>query len=97
MRQIVLTLTLLSLAFAPAPFPRAERQHREPAEARLVREYDRRLRELGVSWELLTDGGEPRVSFTVARSGSNGLCFVRENGLAGALETILRHAKLGKG
>jgi hypothetical protein len=93
MRRIALTLLLAlpPLAFAPAPFPKAERTRRESAEARLVRDYDRRLRELGVKWELVVKG-DPHVRFEIHRPGeatTRGICFMRQGGLPGALEAIL--------
>jgi hypothetical protein len=73
MRRIVLTplLAVLSLAFAPAPFPKAERRPREPEHVRQVWEYDARLRELGVTWELVTDGNEQR-DHSFSHRGSSG-------------------------
>jgi hypothetical protein len=56
-RPFVLTLALAlpSLAFAPAPFPKAERPARESEQTRqerLLYECRRRLDELGVRWRL---------------------------------------------
>jgi hypothetical protein len=52
MRRLALPLllALVSLSFAPAPFPKAERRPQETEESRAVRRYDARLRELGGSW-----------------------------------------------
>jgi hypothetical protein len=53
MRRIVLTLpfVLLSLAFAPAPFTKAERRP-ETERQRAMRECHDRLEALGVRWRL---------------------------------------------
>jgi hypothetical protein len=59
MRLVAMTLAfaLLSLAFAPAPFPKAERQgeSEQRKQERLLRECRRRLDELGVKWRLQGD------------------------------------------
>jgi hypothetical protein len=94
MRRIVLTLlvALPSLAFAPAPFPKPERPARESEEARLVREYDARLRDLGVTWKLRTDYVRHHVSFEI-RNGKTldftGSCTVNDGNVLAALMTIL--------
>jgi hypothetical protein len=97
MRRVVLTLALLSLAFAPAPFPKPERRPRESEETRLVREYDARLRGLGVRWELRAGEGPPYVSFEVRSSGRapgyGDRCAVHEGGLPAALRTVLRYVQ----
>src|SRR5437870_4443064 len=62
MRRIALTLALavLSLAFAPAPFPRAGRASRDAGE-RLMRECEARLRALGLSWRLVSLEEQPWI------------------------------------
>jgi hypothetical protein len=65
---LVLMLALSSLAFAPAPFPKAERRGPESPEQKQRRELAqcrRRLDELGVKWQL--EGGGRTVRFRVSR------------------------------
>jgi hypothetical protein len=51
---VTLALAVLSLAFAPAPFPKSERarESEQTRQARLLNECRRRLDELGVRWRL---------------------------------------------
>jgi hypothetical protein len=68
MRRIVLTLTLLSLAFAPAPLPKAARPVRESEQAkqvRLLNECRRRLDGLGVTWQVVAGPRGDVVRFSV--------------------------------
>jgi hypothetical protein len=97
-RLHTLTLTLLSLAFTPAPFPKAERRPRESERTRLVREYDARLRELGVKWELRTGKVKQHVrqhvSFEIRHNNTlefTGSCVVNDGNAPAALETILNY------
>ena len=91
MHQIAVTLllALLSLAFAPAPFPKVCRETEQP---RLVRQYDARLRELGVRWQLHQEWRRQSVSVEI-REGETvsliGRYEVLEGGLADTLEAIL--------
>jgi hypothetical protein len=78
MRRIVLTLllALLSLGFAPAPFPKAERPPaRESEQARrdrLLYECRQRLHELGVEWRVEERGDRRSVRFSVRHPGGKG-------------------------
>jgi hypothetical protein len=75
MRRIVLTFTLLSLAFAPAPFPRTERTAHESEQAkqvRLLHECRRRLDELGVKWQVVAGPRGNVVRFRVRVTTRNG-------------------------
>jgi hypothetical protein len=94
MRRTALTLllTLASLAFAPAPFPKAQRRPQETEESRATRRYDARLRELVVSWELRTGTARKLVRFEVRNRRTleyAGHCEVGDGGLPAALEAIL--------
>jgi hypothetical protein len=75
MRRVVLTLTLLSLAFAPAPFPKAQRPARESEQTRqerLLRECRRRLDELGVKWQVVAGPRGDVVRFRLRMRMPNG-------------------------
>ena len=63
--RLAVAFALLSLAFAPAPFPKAERPTRQMLQQRAISECVRRLEELGVRWELSLDNGRGRVDFGV--------------------------------
>jgi hypothetical protein len=96
MRRVIVTLTLLSLGFAPAPFPKAERREPETPERRALRECDRRLRELGVTWRLETRDGVPCVRFGTGggRGAGDFSCRrVRNGDVRDALQTILRYVE----
>jgi hypothetical protein len=65
MRRIALTLLLAlsSLAFAPAPLPKADRRP-EPPRVREMRECERELRRLGVAtWAVVNRDGKDYVHF----------------------------------
>jgi hypothetical protein len=96
MRRLLLTLTLLSLAFAPAPWPKTH--HRTPRERQVLGECARRLDELGVRWELLSDGsGRRAVSFGFKRhlkiGGLGGDVTVKGDDLPGALREVILRAE----
>jgi hypothetical protein len=69
MRLVAVTLTfaLLSLGFAPAPFPKAPRQ---TTLRRELREADRRLESLGVNWRIEGRGRSQIVRFSWHPAGS---------------------------
>jgi hypothetical protein len=76
MRLVAVTLTfaLLSLGFAPAPFPKAERPARESAQRmqeRILRECQQRLDELGVKWKFGQRGEWRTVNFNVVHPSGN--------------------------
>lgn len=66
MRRLALPLlfALASLAFAPAPFPRRDRETPARKRERVLSEYARRLDRLGVKWEVMDNGG-PAVRYDV--------------------------------
>src|SRR4051794_2341856 len=77
MRRIALVvlLAVLPLAFAPAPPPKRDRETPTQKRQRLLNERARRLDELGVKWQVLTDGGWTRVRFSVEHPSRNGNCM----------------------
>src|SRR4051794_2812306 len=92
-----LAFALLSLAFAPAPFPRAERPTRETRQQGLMRECVRRLAELGVEWSVHELGEQVAVQFTVNRPNNSGQMggwhpTERDNLLA-TLQNVARQAE----
>jgi hypothetical protein len=72
MRRIAVTLAfaVLSLGFAPAPFPKAERATQRKSEAALVRQCLRRLDELGVELHVEDRGGRHAIRYRVSRPGA---------------------------
>src|SRR5262245_26871003 len=95
MRRIVLTLALLSLAFAPAPFPKAERRP-ETERQRAMRECHGRLEALGVRWRLEYRQGGGVLFYSLR--GSDGAqkgetCTDVSGDLLGALQRVARYAK----
>jgi hypothetical protein len=58
-----LALALVSLGFAPAPFPRAKHRDQQTPEERAMRACEKRLDELGVRWQLTSRNGRDRVTF----------------------------------
>jgi hypothetical protein len=80
----------------PAPFPKANHQARETQEQRGVRECDKSLREIGVSWRLETRDGRHCVRFEVrnprmaAVDGISGYCNVKDGDVSGALRELLK-------
>ena len=100
MRRLALTLAfaVLSLAFAPAPFPRAERQTRDTRQQLLTRECQRRLRELGVTCEVVTRDGAPCVRFDLGNGpcgGGQAVYYyrVRNGDVPGTLRMVLRYVE----
>jgi hypothetical protein len=93
MRLVLLTLAfaVLSLGFAPAPFPKAERPERESEQtrrSRLLRECQRRLDELGVRWRLERSS----VVFSVRHpsgGGMGGSYGVDDGDVAGTLRRVV--------
>jgi hypothetical protein len=87
---LLLLLAVLSLGFAPAPFPKSERPARESEQTRqerLLRACVRRLDELGVCWTLRVGS----VGFSVQHPGGSGDLrgsVVAEDG--GVASTLLR-------
>jgi hypothetical protein len=94
MRRIALTLSLclVSLGFAPAPFPRAERPIPPTQQQRALAECVRRLDELGVQWQVLADQHGPTVHFAASRPGRSlsGSRCVAEGGLPETLREVAR-------
>jgi hypothetical protein len=85
-----LALAFLSLGFAPAPFPKADRQ--TPQE-QVMRECVQRLEQLGVSWHVESRDGELYVSFTTHRPESRmggGLAMVSDGNLLMTLQRVVR-------
>jgi hypothetical protein len=87
---VTLALAVLSLAFAPAPFPKAERPARESEQRkqeRLLYECRRRLDELGIEWRL--EGHS--VTFIVRRPGGGmgGSYGVQRGDVAGTLRQVV--------
>ena len=95
MRRIVLTLllALLSLAFAPAPLPKAERATHRRSEAALVRECLRRLDELGVKWQIEYKGRRPLVRYRVVWAGFGGSVQPGDGELLRVLRGIVANAE----
>src|SRR4051812_28645902 len=100
MRRVALTLALLSLsslAFAPAPLPRRDREARE--QRRALADCAAALEDLGVRWELVGGPGGPElVRFSVEgrRFGRSAVerGVVPVNGdLARALRAVIRQAR----
>jgi hypothetical protein len=85
---VTLALAVLSLAFAPAPFPRAERPKRQ-TQQQAMGECVRRLNELNVRWELSLDHGRGRVDFAVRGRGYAGACWFRDDELLAALRDVI--------
>jgi hypothetical protein len=90
-----LTLTLLSPAFAPAPFPKAERAAPRKSEAALVRGCVRRLDELRVKWQLENSDGRRLLVESVGRlyAGVGGLVQVSDGDLLPALRRVVEKAE----
>jgi hypothetical protein len=92
MRRFVLTFTLLSLAFAPAPFQKSERPARESQQAkqdRLLRECQQRLDELGVKWSLERQSVIFNVQQPGGGGGMEGSWGVQNGDLTGTLRRII--------
>jgi hypothetical protein len=94
MRQIAVTLAfaVLSLGFAPAPFPKAERQ---APQQRAACECEARLRELGVRWRFLSRDGRRLFCFSASDLGGSGRDVygeypVGEGGVPATLREVLR-------
>jgi hypothetical protein len=87
-------LALSSLAFAPAPLPRRDREAPHKRQERLLAECVRRLDELGVKWQAEDRDGRRSVRFTVAHpsgnSGMGGDFTVHGGDLPGALRRVIR-------
>jgi hypothetical protein len=100
MRRIALTLALClsSLAFAPVPLPKRDRETASQKREREVAECTRQLGELGVKWSVVTGPGGRVVRYSVevsqrTRSGSlHGSYGVVGDDLPGALRRVIRHA-----
>ena len=97
MRRFLLLVAVLSLAFAPAPFPRADRQTRETRQQSLMLECVGRLAELGVEWSVHELGERVAVQFTVNRPNNAGQMggwhpTERDNLLA-TLQNVARQAE----
>ena len=90
MRTIVLALTLLSQAFAPAPFPKADREPPRKKQERLLGEYRRRLDELGVEWRLEGDSLRFNVNHPGGGGGMSGSLRAVKGDLPGALRHVIR-------
>jgi hypothetical protein len=96
MRRIVLTLALLSLAFAPAPFPRIVRPARESEQTkqdRLVRECQRRLDDLGVKWRLERNSVIFTVHSPIGSSVISGDVPVHDGDVASTLRRVVARAE----
>ena len=99
MRRIVLTLTLLSLGFAPAPFPKTDRTPHETEQAKQVRilnQYRRALDELGVKWQVVHEPNRDVVRYSVRVAtpnggwGMRGECIVLNDDLTDTLRRLTR-------
>jgi hypothetical protein len=90
---VTLTLAVLSLGFAPAPFPKADRAAARGGEDRLMRAYLRRLDELGVEWRFEDRGGRPLIRYNVCRAGYGGSIQPGDGNLLGALRSIVENAE----
>ena len=105
MRKIALTLLLAlpSLGFAPAPFPKAERAGpREAQQRRAVREYQSRLREFGLTCELVVGDGGPYLRFGMRNPKGGGVEHlgsypVRDGDVAGTLRLMIEYLQGLKG
>ena len=92
---VTLALALLSLGFAPAPFPKSERRP-ETERQRALRDCEGRLEALGVRWRLeYCQGGS--VLFYSLR-GSDGAqkgetCTDAPGDVLAALQRVARYAK----
>jgi hypothetical protein len=94
MRRIALPLAfaLLSLGFAPAPFPKAARPARESEQRkqdRLLRECRRRLDELGVRWRLERHSVVFSVRHPSGGGGMGGSYGVDDGDVAGTLRRVV--------
>src|SRR5215218_10171727 len=94
---LVALLALSSLAFAPAPLPRRDRETQQQKRDRELAECARRLKELGVKWEVEDRGGRRSVRFGVTHpsgnSGMGGSVPVTGGDLARALRRVIGHAE----
>ena len=90
MRRVVLTLTLLSLAFAPAPFAKPERRVPETAERLAVRACGARLDALRVRWELFQYEGKDCVVFTSHDAYVRGRYPIRDGNLPAVLLEVIK-------
>jgi hypothetical protein len=82
-------LAAASLAFAPAPLPRRDREPGPPGR-RAARKCESRLRELGVTWRVEARDGAPHVRFETGGEGHGYFCRVGRAGLPETLGMILR-------
>jgi hypothetical protein len=90
-RKIALTLVLAAspLAFAPAPFPKADR---ETQRQKALRECVRRLAEFGVSWHVESRNGEEQVRFGPSRPDlrvRSGWVRISDGDLLDALQRVI--------
>ena len=96
MRRLALPLllALCSLAFAPAPLPKRDRETPAQKRQRGVAEYARKLREFGVEWKVEDGPGWPLLRFTAdhpdGRGGMWGAVGMTDDDLARALREALR-------
>src|SRR4051794_9244042 len=89
---VTLAFALLSLAFAPAPFPKAERPACESEQTRrdrLMRECQRRLDELGVRWRLEGHSVTFNVRHPGGGGGMGGSWGVQDGDVAGTLRRVV--------
>jgi hypothetical protein len=97
---VALAFAVLSLAFAPAPLPKRDRETSLQKRERGLAECVRRLRELGVKWEVLTRPDGRVVQFVLEvktgdRSAStDGECGVAGGDLIAALRYVILEAEL---
>ena len=67
-----LLLAVSSLAFAPAPLPRPDRETPAQKRERRLAECRRRLDELGVTWRLEVRGGRPMLRYSISHPNAGG-------------------------